>query len=107
MILLEMEAHQDTGRTVDIKAPGYSPEQISYHIRLLGEAGLIEAQPARQWIAVRMTWRGHEFLDATRNDTVWQKIKAEIKDRGAAIPFSLLQQLAVSVLAQHLGLHKP
>lgn len=109
-ILLEVEAHATPATTVDIKAPGHSPEEIDYHVRLLHQAGLIDAHDARtmeetdRWLATSLTWRGHEFLDATRNDTVWHKVKAELKDRGVALPFDLLQKLALAIMAKHIGL---
>jgi hypothetical protein len=54
----------------------YSGEQRVYHSALLIEAGLIDGQiipnaiglPART-VSLRLTWSGHEFLDATRSGT--------------------------------------
>lgn len=108
-ILLEVEQHQQPMRDVRIRATGYAPEQVAYHVKLLAEAGYIEAVDfssfaAMEWRPKALTWKGHEFLDATRNAGVWNKVKAEIKDRGGALPFSLIQQLAVKLAAAHFGL---
>ena len=108
-ILLEIEEHQDPGSAVTLKAPGYSPLQIAYHVKLLTQAGLIEALDASHmqslaWIPTSLTWSGHEFLDTARNDTVWQKVKAELKDKGMSLPFELIQQLAVKIVAGYMGL---
>ncbi|EOV9525803.1 DUF2513 domain-containing protein [Bacillus cytotoxicus] len=27
------------------------------------------------WIYSSLTWEGHEFLDAIKNDTVWNNVK--------------------------------
>lgn len=108
-ILLEIEAHEDPLKPVPLQAPGYSPQQISYHVKLLSEAGLIEAHKAGgmgtvHWFAMSLTWRGHEFLEATRSDTIWQKVKAESKDRGVSLPFDLVQAVALKLIAAHMGL---
>src|SRR5262245_10758332 len=91
-ILQEIEEHESLLSPVHINASGYSPDQITYHLKLLNEAGLIEATETTTlrevgFIPKCLTWRGHEFLDAARNETIWQKAKAVIKDRGASIPF--------------------
>ena len=41
----------------------------------------------------RLTWDGHDFLEHSRNDTVWKKAKASIAERG--VGFSLDVMLAV------------
>jgi Hypothetical protein (DUF2513) len=54
----------------------YSPDQISYHIWLLGQAGLMkvvetttQGSNAPQAVPVSLTWEGHDFIDAARNDS--------------------------------------
>lgn len=108
-ILIEIEDHENPRAEVPIKAPGYSPDQITYHLGLLYEAGLINALHAshlsgERWIPQSLTWQGHEFLDAARNDTVWQKLKAEIKDHSASLPFQLIQAMLIKITAHHFGL---
>ena len=48
---------------------------------LLHEGGLLEALDLSTlggvcWKAKRLTYSGHQFLDAARSDTVWQKAKS-------------------------------
>lgn len=38
----------------------------------------------------RLTWEGHEFLDAARNDTTWRKAKDKFLKPAGAWTFSLL-----------------
>ena len=55
----------------ELKREGYSQVQIEYHARLIVEAGLAHGQnvrvmgdlSARGHIS-RLTWQGHDFLDA-------------------------------------------
>ena len=50
-----------------------------YHIRLLADQGLIRAEGAGTF---RMTARGHDFLDHTRDATVWEKTKNAARESG-------------------------
>jgi hypothetical protein len=74
-VLLATEAHPPGRGPANIQVPGFSPEQVSYHVKIMAEAGLIEALDASasgnfDWRPTSLTWQGHEFLDAVRNDTV-------------------------------------
>ena len=45
-ILLATEAHPPGQGPADIQVPGFSAEQVSYHVKIMAEAGLIEALDA-------------------------------------------------------------
>jgi hypothetical protein len=89
----------------------YSGEQRVYHSALLIEAGLIDGQiipnaiglPART-VSLRLTWNGHEFLDAARNDTVWHKASERVKKSGVDVTLSLLKEILNHILRQSLNL---
>jgi hypothetical protein len=62
--------------------PSERAADVSYHMELLIEVGLVTGQMSKtisrepqDFFALRLTWEGHEFLDAVRSDTVWQKTK--------------------------------
>ena len=68
---------------------GCSEEQFYYHLKLMTDAELIisEEIPTKEgnWPLVsvrRMTWKGHEFLDASRDDTRWEKAKGIFSKMG-------------------------
>jgi hypothetical protein len=80
-VLLKVEELPFDGRFYDVKIEGRSDDEITYHVMLLHEAGFIEAIDLSTlgglcWKPKRLTYNGHEFLDAARSDTVWQKAKA-------------------------------
>ena len=107
-ILLEVEQHPEPMKPVAVKAPGHAPEQIAYHVRLLAEAGYVDAVDLSSaaelaWLVKSLTWKGHEFLDATRTATVWQQVRARLKDRGVDVPFHVVQRLAAQIGAAMLG----
>ena len=76
----------------------------------MAEAGLIEAKNTTtmqnfSWRPTGLTWQGHEFLDAVRNDTVWRKTTALIKEKGGSVPFEVIKALAVKVAGSLFGLN--
>jgi hypothetical protein len=82
-ILFKMEELPMTGGWYDIEIDGHSRDEIIYHVRLMDEAGLIEAQDLTtltsiDWRPKRITYAGHEFLDAARSDTVWNTAKDKL-----------------------------
>lgn len=73
-LLLEIEdCCNDPTEAVAVTRKGYTPRQVQYHLRLLREAGLIDAVNGSSGSTMdyrpkSLTWRGHEFLDAVRAD---------------------------------------
>jgi hypothetical protein len=103
-ILLELEQRSFKPGWHEIEIEGYSPEEISYHVRLLYEAGFIEAtdtltlmeSPHAEWRAETITWDGYEFLDASRDQTRWEKAKGIISEKGGAMTLDALKQCSRS-----------
>jgi hypothetical protein len=87
-ILMDIEnGARFDGSLYKVEIPGYSDEIIGYHVMLMSQAGLIMAQDASSldgldWIPIGLTWDGHEFLDASRDDTRWAMAK-DIVSKGA------------------------
>jgi predicted transcriptional regulator len=102
-ILLEIEEHPGPdGQLIRLKIADHAAAEISYHIGLLKEAGLINAvvfsgDDQRTWYATGMTMQGHEYLDAIRDDTRWNQLKKALIKAGASLP------LAIDLLSKFLG----
>ena len=84
--------------------------EISYHMALLIEAGLVSGQmvntmgpEVKDFIAQQLTWNGHEFLDSIRNDTVWQKTKKMFIEQGLSMSFDLIKEGAKQAATTLLG----
>jgi N-acetyl-anhydromuramyl-L-alanine amidase AmpD len=109
-ILFRIEADPNpNGPQEALSIDGYPDEQVSYHVAILHDAGLIEATNTTtfagyEWLAGALTWKGHEFLDAVRNDTVWGHTKQVIKQQGGSLPFELIQAIATAALTKMIGL---
>jgi hypothetical protein len=94
-----------------------SREQLAYHAQLLIDAGLVEgtvhygASRGRRipdtFHIQRLTWAGHDFLDAARDDTVWRTAREKILKPGVSWTFELLKETLKALAKQqlsHLGL---
>ena len=87
-ILLAIENNENTvgASFVTVKIPNRSQKEISYHVELLCEAGLIEAKDLSrgsrhyEWHPERLTWQGHEFLDSARDENSWKQAKNKLEE---------------------------
>ncbi|WP_323972485.1 DUF2513 domain-containing protein [Aeromonas hydrophila] len=78
---------------------------IAEHMRLLIDAQLVRGEMSQRlgvnivsgFTARGLTFAGHEFLDAIRNDTVWNKTKETFKIKGLDMTFDLIKTVAGSV----------
>lgn len=83
LLVLEEQAGA-SGYLAPGEIQGYPVETVAHHFRLLAEARLIEAEPrgGELWFAQRLTWQGHEFLDAIRRRPVWNRMKETLLAHG-------------------------
>jgi uncharacterized protein YabN with tetrapyrrole methylase and pyrophosphatase domain len=110
-ILLQFEAKESSTIVEKPEVEGYSYEIVSYHCRLLYDAGFLRCEPVVSTTSDRvikvfpfeLTWDGHEFLDKIRSETTWNKIKALAKEKGLALSFSVVTELAKRLAAQLLN----
>jgi hypothetical protein len=108
-ILLVCEAHEHGYAPRPLAVDGYTDEQIGYHAMLMVEAGLLHGtsisqfgSPSPAYLASSLTWAGHEFLDAARDDTVWAKAKGAAAAAGG-VAFDVLKELLVAYLKDKAG----
>lgn len=93
-ILLDLEGDNN----IDLSQ--YSKDEINYHKALIVEAGFVEGKahyPSSHktfipdFVSInRLTWHGHEFIDKSRNDTIWNKSKSIISEKGLSISFDVV-----------------
>jgi hypothetical protein len=84
---------------------GEAPEELSqysakdkiYNLQLMQDAGLVDVDflkngngDAVAATIFRLTWAGHDFLDASRDSKVWKLAKEKVLKPGASWTFSLL-----------------
>jgi hypothetical protein len=105
-ILLHVEEAREPIQSI----PGCAPEVFAYNAALLIEAGFLEGKIIRgpkgnafAAFILRMTWQGHELLDAARNDSVWQIAKEKMLKPGMSWTFDLLREVLKTLAKQQLA----
>lgn len=105
-ILLDVEANPEAigGRCFGLNIEGHEPAKVYYHVLLLKDAGLIEASSEMSnsrdgfvCLPQRLTFAGHEFLDASRKDTIWQKAKAIAVEKTGGFSFEVLKAILIKL----------
>lgn len=79
---------------------GWDDATLRHHLRLLVEAGLLHgATPADGTVTfTTLSWAGHEFLDAVRQDAIWRELRQRLAQAGGGLAFETLKSLALSLL---------
>lgn len=78
----------------------YTPEQIRYHQMLAIDAGLLKGKhhaymnnssniPDSVFVE-DVTWEGHDFLEAVRDDNNWVKLKKYLVESGKVVTLETL-----------------
>lgn len=79
----------------------YDNALVQYNVGLAVDHGLIKATSAildtvPTYLISGLTWSGHEFLDAVRNDGVLNQAKSLAKEKGSKLfdlPFDIVKAL--------------
>lgn len=117
-ILLAIEASDHSPEeSITLSLENRTPQEVSYHVMLLNEAGFLIGQDASfmedifpVWQAKRLTYRGHEFLDTVRDGEVWRRTKAGAEKAGVAgigVLLELGKAYGKEVLKEKLGIELP
>lgn len=105
-ILIEIEKAPTFSSSIKLNFEGFTDELVSYHIMLLNEAGLIIATDLSSshdlnWFPERLTWQGHEFLEASRNTTAWNRTK-EIMAKSGGFVFEIAKTVLIEIIKNQL-----
>ena len=106
-ILFEVEKKEDPIEPLDPKIDGKSELEISYHVMLASDAGLIKALDRTaigvfRWSASFLTWDGHEFLDAARDEALWKEAKSMAENAAEAVAFDVLKKTLLELSEQRI-----
>lgn len=106
-ILIEVEKHG-----AELVIDGYDDPQIGFHVRLMGEAGLLEVFDntsydfpggVRTAQARGITWDGYEFLELSRDNGIWAKAKEELLKKGIGLPFDIIKLVLTTLTKTMVG----
>lgn len=107
LLLLEVESDQELNLTNEFTEP-----ELIYHSALLVESELVHGTVIQNETGVpvgtaiqRLTWKGHELIDAIRDDGVWNQTIKSLKEVGKSWSISLVKFTATEFLKKKvLGL---
>jgi len=86
---------------------GHSEHEIYYHLDLLRERGLIESPGSQPMLGItfeRLTWEGHDYLDAVRDPEIWKKTKQGAEAAGS-FTFDIVKELAKALIKAQIAKH--
>ena len=99
-MLLEFEAQDDF---LVVVAPhlGMSLDQRQrwYHVELMCDAGLMTPVGKGTY---RITHQGHDFLDAMRDEGIWNRTKDAVAQSGGNATLDIIKQIAVGFLKKQI-----
>jgi hypothetical protein len=112
-ILLRLESTNTPNANVNANSFDGLPEQeVAYNMRLLSEAGYIEARilssssgdgKINAALALRLTNAGHDLLDTIRNESVWNKVKEKFTSNGLDMTFDLVVSVGKKIIEAMLS----
>ena len=86
----------------------FKEEDIAYSIYMLADAGFIKMTSGYENIIhpqiQTITYKGHEFIQKIKNDTVWNKTVSSLKPIGV-FTLELISQVATNVIMKSLNLN--
>lgn len=106
-IALEVEGMEHGNVLVNMREEGVDDSAFAMHVVWMKEAGLITAlvqtyesgEPPSVRVQ-RLTWAGCEFVDAIRDDNLWQKAKANVLKPGMSFTFDVLKDYLKTEITQ-------
>lgn len=105
-LLFRYEADKDWLFLEPAAASGASEQEQTerYHMFLMMDEGLLSPVGRSTF---RMTSKGHDFLDAIRDDTIWTKVKSGAAKTGAGsldFMFGLAKEYVKQSVQEKLGI---
>jgi len=82
----------------------HSPEEAkeSYHLELAGDFGFVTAVGRGTF---RLTAQGHDYLDAIRDEGIWEKTKVVVSETGGNATLEIMKALAIGFLKKKISQH--
>ena len=88
----------------------HSHQELLEHLLIMHERELIRGHAVKSTEGViafqvfGLTWEGHEFLDAARNDTFWNEAKKRLANKGVSAGIEVLGPVLIKIAKEAMGL---
>lgn len=99
-LLLAVESGQ-----MNFVIDGYNNDTVKYHKALVIDAGLAEGSVLKSGMGNReipvnvmltkLTWAGHDFIDAIASDSNWAKVKEFLQDAGKQLTIETIKAAVI------------
>lgn len=89
------------GNSEEVAVDGRTSDEIYFHLTKIEEAGFLERVGGGAMTAVTfraLSWKGQEFLDTIRDDSIWTKTK----EKAGSASFDVLAAVAKAVLKDRI-----
>jgi hypothetical protein len=109
-LLLYVEQSPPGQPITGLTQENYETEVISEHMKLLIEEGFLDGRSGRyangriHYFVQGLTWKGHDFLDNAKNDTIWKKVMVDAEKKGMSLSMSVLNGLLTKAAEKYMGL---
>lgn len=110
-IVLAVEDRPPGSAVDQIQIDGYTEQQIGYHSYLVVDSGLAQgidtqslADVLPSWLILHLTSAGHDFADAARNETTWNKAKDMVNKNAGSATIDIVKETLVAVIKGAIGL---
>lgn len=81
----------------------FDQKDIAYCVHMLADSGMISVLSDNSWVrelrVQTITYKGHEFLQQIKNDTVWKRVTDKLKPIGV-FTINFISQVAVNVITE-------
>jgi hypothetical protein len=96
----------------ELSFEGFTYQEVAYHLRLMAQANLLAVEAVKSSTSDRiikvypfeLSWDGHEFLQLSKDNTRWQKLKGQVGDGFKGISFDIAKALLISFAKAQVGL---
>jgi len=85
-------------------------KEDNYQIVLLVQGGFVEVHEHRTLASVvpdmlRITFAGHDYLSAIRDEGIWNKTKTAVAETGGSAGLEIVKAIAMGLVKQKLSIH--
>lgn len=103
------EVYEPGSRKISVSkvmVDGYDAQTVVEHLMLMKEADLLQSIDAKTYVTGstvvsigNLTNKGYDTLEAFKNDTIWNKTKDVVKEKGLPIVIDVFKDIASSLIS--------
>ena len=104
-ILIEVEKLPPLERWAARPLDGYGEKEVIAHVQLAYDAGLVDARfvPGAAAMILRITNDGYDFLEASKQPTLWQRAKLQLISNGLPLTVTAIKSVLQTLINDGLA----